>query len=240
MGIKRNGILEYGLFDSQYSASSKDGFTLTPNIFLNTGLSSTYTHSAGLGTGVYAHDWLGYNDGISNPETRYHACINNAKFGYNVYEFNESNGIHNWKGIQQLVTDRVTGIKNPMFSAELYQNIPGAKLFGGFYYTKIGDSSNSFASGQFTITTDNIPVSKWGRVSISVPFNNDVNEGSRIVFYIYGYGFSSNATLYIKRMKLEDNTVPTPWCANSADANYIKVDNEYYSSAFIANDFIEI
>lgn len=240
MGIKRNGILEYGLFNSQYSASSRGGFTLTPNIFLNTDLSSTYTSSAGLGTGIYANNWGGYNGGISNPETNYHACINNTKFGYNVYEFNESNGVHNWKGMSQNITDRVTGTGNHMFSVDLYQNMSGAKLFGGFYYKKEGASSNSFASGQFTITTDKIPVNKWGRVSIIAPFNNDVAEGASIYFYIYGYGFSSSATLYMKRMKLEDNTVPTPWCSNSADTNYMQVDNEYYSSAFIANDFIEI
>lgn len=239
MGIKRNGTIESGYFDSQYSVSIRKEFTLNPNIVSNSNFSLTFTSTAGLGTGIYASSWGGYNGGISNPTENYHACIDNSKFGYNVYMFNESNGVRCWKGITNSVTGKL-GTGNHIISLDAFQNISGAKLFGGFYYTKSGSSSNSFASGQFSIPTSKIPVNQWGRVSAIIPFNNDVISGGSITLYIYGYGFSTNAILYIKNIKVEVGEVPTPWCFNSGDSSYIGIDNKSYSSCFTATDFMEI
>lgn len=162
---------------------------------------------------AYPYNWGGYNAGITNPTTSYHAHIDSNTFGFNVCEFNESDGSRNWKAITQNVSESVTNYDQYVFSFDSFATLSGGKIFGGFYYYKTGATSPSFASGQFEVTTD-LSVNKWGRCSVKVPLNNDIDFSKSISFYVYGYGFSSNAIVYIKNLKLETGNKSTGWSSN--------------------------
>lgn len=171
----------------------------------------------------YAKDWNGYNSGIANATTSYHAHVDTDTFGFNVIEFNESNGVRNWKGIQQTLIDKVKQPGEYTLSLDTYATLSGSKLFGGFYYYKVGETSPSFGSGQFTITSD-ISVEKWKRTSVKITLNKDVDFTKSISFYIYGYGFTSNAVCYIKNIKLENGVIATPWCVSSSEkTNHVRI-----------------
>lgn len=193
-----------------------------PNLLKNGAFTSLTTGNTGLGTGIYATSWGGYNNGISNPTTNYHACIDQNTFGYPVYMYNETNGSRNWKGISQSISKNlIEGSTDYIFSCDVYQTLSGGKIFGGFYYKKTGATSSSFASGQYTISASMIPKGNWTKISIKVPFNDNIDSSvSSVSFYIYGYGFSDNGIVYIKNVKLEKGTKATTFIPNESDTLY--------------------
>lgn len=188
------------------------------NFFRNSGFVDTFnsTSLTSKHEDVYAVGWGGYNGGIPNPTTSYHAHIDTATFGLPVYEYNESDGTRNWKAITATLTGLVTQAGEYRLSLDANATLAGTKLFGGFYYTKVGGTTNGFHSGQFDISST-ISVGSWGRVDAKVMLNTDVDFTKPITFYIYGYGFTSNAVLYIKKPKLEKGNVSTDWTASPED-----------------------
>lgn len=186
------------------------------NLLLNSDFKKTTTSSGTTSKhpNCYAVSWSGYNSGISNPTTSYHAHVDNDTFGFNVIEFNESDGTRNWKGISQYDMD-LNRLLNPfgeyIVSFDAYATEAGTCSFGGFYYTKQGNTSENFNSGQFRVSSVDMPVGKWGRIYTKVPLKNDIDTTKKITFYIYGYGFSTNSILYIKNVKLEKGNVATDW-----------------------------
>ena len=166
---------------------------------------------------IYPVDWGGYNSGLSFAANVYHAHVDTNTFGFNVVEYNESDGTRHWKGIYQLVNKTVKQFDEYVLSLDAYATMSGTKLFGGFYYYKKGTQSQSFASGQFTIDSASITVGQWGRVSVKVPLNDDVDFSKSVAFYIYGYGFSTNAILYIKNVQLETGNKSTSYTVSPED-----------------------
>lgn len=188
------------------------------NLLLNSNFIKQYKETNGTSKhdNYYADYWGGYNSGIDNPTKSYHAHINNTKFAVPVYEFNETDGTRNWKGISQGgVQARISGDKKYILSLDAYATGAGAKCFGGFYYTKKGGTQTAFHAGQFAFTTkENFKVGKWDRYSVEVPIGADIDLTKNVSFYIYGYGFNDNSILYIKDVKLEEGDNPdkaTPW-----------------------------
>ncbi|MEN8079094.1 hypothetical protein ABFP60_19215, partial [Clostridioides difficile] len=188
------------------------------NLFKNSNFKETmkYPSETSKHPNLYPLKWSGYNGGINNPTESYHAHVDNTTFGYNVVEFNESDGTRHWKGTNQDLTGILTQFDEYMFSADIYSTLKGAKVFGGFYYYKIGATNQSFWSGHFTIK-DEIPVNKWARCSAKVPLYDNVDFSKTITFYIYGYGFDSNSICYIKNVKLEKGNKATDWTPASED-----------------------
>ncbi len=149
------------------------------------------------------------------PTTSYHAHVNDDTFGYNVMEFNESDGTRNWKGISQNLSTIKYVADSYILSFDAYATGNGGQVYGGFYYTKSGDTAISFGSGQYKVT--NLPINQWGRCFVKVPLNNNVDFSKSIHFYVYSYNFSKNIIVYIKNLKLEEGYTPTAWCPSTED-----------------------
>ena len=183
------------------------------NFLLNSNFDETVTiSSSAKNPNLYPKYWNAYNGGIENPTTNYHAHVDNKTFNFNVIEFNESNGSRNWKGITQELGNRLKNITgNFTLSLDTNATLSGTRLYGGFYYTKKGESSVSFHSGQFSIRGNDIGINSWKRASTIVKLNNDVDFNKPIRFYIYGFNFSSNAILYIDKVQLEKGNIATDW-----------------------------
>lgn len=183
------------------------------NFFLNSNFDKTMTNSGtAKNPNLYPQSWDSYNRGILNPTTSYHAHVDDKTFNFNVIEFNESDGSRNWKGIVQELGNRLKNITgNFTLSLDTNATLSGTRLYGGFYYTKKGGSSAGFHSEQFDIRGNDIGINSWKRASTIVKLNDDVDFNKSIRFYIYGYNFSSNAILYIDKVKLEKGNIATDW-----------------------------
>lgn len=161
---------------------------------------------------LYPLGWGGYNGGIDNPTTSWHAHIDNTTFGFNVVEFNESDGNRNWKGLAAspdfIFIEKVD--QEYRLSVDVYATGPGTKLTGGFYYCKKGESTQNFHSGRFEIRPKE--TNKWVRMSVAVPLKDDIDLNSKKTnLYIYGYGFDSNSILYIKDAALTTGNKTADW-----------------------------
>lgn len=165
---------------------------------------------------IYPDYWEAYNDTISNPTTSKHAYIDGETFGYNVLVYDESDGTKNLKSISQSINGITYKRENYVFSFDVYATGTGGKISGGMYYYN-RSSSQGFHSGQFTVSS--LFVNEWGRCSVEVPLNDDVNFSKEIIFYVYGYGFSSNIKVYITNLKLEAGAKPTDWSPAPEDSN---------------------
>lgn len=148
-----------------------------------------------------------YNDGIPNPKTNYHGYFNETKFSETVFEFNESNGVREWKGLPIFITnDSRYTIGKYIFSVDVNATGLGTHLEVGFYYyNKAGMREFHAGRSRKNITSVNV----WSRISLELNINDDVDFSKEMGFYIYGYGFTSNSVLYFKRPKLT-NTNWTP------------------------------
>ncbi|RSJ13858.1 hypothetical protein [Streptococcus intermedius] len=148
-----------------------------------------------------------YNDGIPNPKTNYHGYFNETKFSETVFEFNESNGVREWKGLPIFITnDSRYTIGKYIFSVDVNATGEGTHLEVGFYYyNKSGMREFHAGRSRKNITSVNV----WSRISLELNINDDVDFSKEMGFYIYGYGFTSNSVLYFKRPKLT-NTNWTP------------------------------
>lgn len=148
-----------------------------------------------------------YNDGIPNPKTNYHGYFNETKFSETVFEFNESNGVREWKGLPIFITnDSRYTIGKYIFSVDVNATGLGTHLEVGFYYyNKAGMREFHAGRSRKNITS----INSWSRISLELKINDDVDFSKEMGFYIYGYGFTSNSVLYFKRPKLT-NTNWTP------------------------------
>lgn len=148
-----------------------------------------------------------YNDGIPNPKTNYHGYFNETKFSETVFEFNESNGVREWKGLPIFITnDSRYTIGKYIFSVDVNATGLGTHLEVGFYYyNKSGMREFHAGRSRKNITS----IKSWSRISLELKINDDVDFSKEMGFYIYGYGFTSNSVLYFKRPKLT-NTNWTP------------------------------
>lgn len=209
--------LEKGNKATDWTMAPEDLASGGTNLLFNSDFSRTSEQDSGTNKheNIYATRWGGYNSGITNPTTSYHAHVNDDTFGYNVMEFNESDGTRNWKGISQNLSTIKYVADSYILSFDAYATGNGGQVYGGFYYTKSGDTAISCGSGQYKVT--NLPINQWGRCFVKVPLNNNVDFSKSIHFYVYSYNFSKNIIVYIKNLKLEEGYTPTAWCPSPED-----------------------
>lgn len=160
--------------------------------------------------------WINpYNGGISNPTTNYHALVNETfSADGSVVEFNESNGSRNWKAISVTIPSKDLMVGTYHFAADLYATGTGTKIFFGFYYYNNSGKANFYA-GETTINVDK--VGSWHRYGGTIKINDDIDFSKDTRLYVYGYGFSTNSILYLKKPKLEKGNIGTAFSLSPAD-----------------------
>ncbi|MGU7943153.1 phage tail spike protein [Streptococcus suis] len=159
-----------------------------------------------------------YNSGIANPTTSMHSYLTDKIVaGEQVVVFDESDGSRNWKAINTNIDSKKLRAGEYYFSADLMTTLIGSKLFFGFYYTKKGGGRN-FHAGQATVYPT--AANTWQRLGAVVKINDDIDLSvASHLFYIYGYGFTSNAILYLKKPKLTEGNVMSDFSLSVEDVN---------------------
>ncbi|MGG6739235.1 UNVERIFIED_CONTAM: phage tail spike protein [Streptococcus suis] len=159
-----------------------------------------------------------YNSGIANPTTSMHSYLTDKIVaGEQVVVFDESDGSRNWKSINTNIESKKLRAGEYYFSADLMTTLIGSKLFFGFYYTKKGGGQN-FHAGQATVYPT--AANTWQRLGAVVKINDDIDLSvASHRFYIYGYGFTSNAILYLKKPKLTEGNVMSDFSLSVEDVN---------------------
>ena len=211
------------------------------NILLNTGFQSRYTQSTGWDTTKngtqLANNWNGYNSGVSNQATVYHAHLKEFN-GEWVYEYirtaNES-----WLGISQSgLQSKITAGKTYTFSWEEY-HVDGTNRVGtGLYYFKTGATSANFHLGIQEASDITRVVGKWQKYTYTFVAPSDADWSKSMSWYIYGH-YNGNGTFYMRHPKLEEGSIATPWCPNTSDALATAMDlnstTEYDCSGYCNN-----
>ncbi|HEM3492169.1 TPA: phage tail protein [Streptococcus suis] len=159
-----------------------------------------------------------YNSGIANPTTSMHSYLTDKIVaGEQVVVFDESDGSRNWKSINTNIDSKKLRAGEYYFSADLMTTLIGSKLFFGFYYTKKGGGQN-FHAGQATVYPT--AANTWQRLGAVVKINDDIDLSvASHRFYIYGYGFTSNTILYLKKPKLTEGNVMSDFSLSVEDVN---------------------
>ncbi|MCM3324234.1 phage tail spike protein [Cytobacillus kochii] len=185
---------------------------------------------------LYPAGWGGYNSGIPNPTTSYHAHLDTNTFDEPVIEYNESDGNKNWKAVSPAVNIKENGEYTVSFDA--YVTGGTAKLNSGLHHVKNGGETPSFGDRLDMIIDDT--GGTWKRMSGRVSIN-DADFSKPIRLYIYGYNFPSNAILFIKRVKLEKGNKATDWTPAPEDIESrvssaeTKIDQTAYDLTFKAS-----
>lgn len=191
-----------------YPMGNIDGKIGGRNLLLNSGFRETIEDNAftvnGMTYNTYAKGWGGYNGGIDNPTTNYHAYLDMST---RHYIFDETNGSNNWKGVVPYTTIKKKA-KSYVFSATVKATGNGTRLFGGIYY-KGNSDHRGFHAGLFYI--EPIPSGKEIRVYAEVPLKDDIEISDLENIYLYGYSFRSNSKLEMWNPKLEEGSIPTPY-----------------------------
>lgn len=215
--INNDGTAEFNDIIARGSVITNDGGIVSSggtgkNLLLNSNFSKSYTGNSftvnNITYNTYAKGYGGYNGGINNPKTNYHAYLDTKT---NHIVFDETNGSRNWKGIvpdgdtfPALVGKNITSLT---LSMQTKASDSGTYVFGGFYYIKKGGTIRDFHAGQF----EKFPPKGETRISTAIELGSDVDWSKGVDLYIYGYNFSTNSKLEIWDLKLEEGTVATPW-----------------------------
>ena len=216
-----------------------NGELTNPNLFLNADFHSTYNQTTGWDTikngTLLATSWGGYNAGVSNPSTCYHAHLTKLDGDF-VYEYiRESEG---WLGVSQ------GGLQSKLllnteytFSVDQYIAEGSANfLDGGLYYYKTGATSAAFHLGRFN--GRNKEKGRWIRLVYHFTTSSDMDLAKNVSWYIYGA--NGTGTVYMKQPKLEIGNKMTPFTLSSSEG-YMEGNHgliEKNNSVSIYNNFI--
>lgn len=197
---------------------NRNGFGVD-NILVNTHFDSHYTQSTGWDTTKngtqLASSWGGYNGGVSNSSTVYHAHLKEFN-GEWVYEYIKTAN-ENWLGISQSgLQSKLTAGKTYTFSWEEY-HVNGTNRVGtGLYYYKTGATSANFHLGIRESVEVIREIGRWQKYTYTFTAPSDADWSKNMTWYIYGH-YNGNGTFYVRHIKLEEGSVATPWCPNSSD-----------------------
>lgn len=184
-----------------------------PNLLLNTHFDNRYNQTTGWDTTkngtLLASNWGGYNPGVANASTSYHAHLTLFQDEY-VYEYTKEN--ETWLGISQddeLRTKLVAG-KTYTFSCEQYSVTNTNYMYGGLYYFKTGATSAGFHLGYISCNTNRI-LNVWQKFTYTFTAPSDGDYSKSMRWYCYGQSGGAG-TFYLRHLKLEEGSVATPWC----------------------------
>ena len=191
-----------------------------PNILHNTDFTQTYAQTTGWNTSkngtILASYWGGYNPGVANASTCYHAHLEQMDGEY-VYKYVRES--ETWLGIQQSDNLRTRIAKNTVYTFSVDQLITDGSnnfLTGGLYYYNTAGTRN-FNLGQFNFSGKD--KGRWVRCTYTFTIPSDIDLTKEVLWYIYGHG-SGAGTVYMRHPKLELGNHATPWCPYSADPAY--------------------
>lgn len=183
------------------------------NILLNTSFKKQYNQTTGWDTNKngtkLATSWGGYNSGVANQATVYHAHLKEFN-GEWVYEYiktaNES-----WLGISQYgLQTKITAGKTYTFSWEEY-HVEGTNRVGtGLYYYKTGATSPNFHLGIQQASSITRILNLWQKFSYTFTAPSDADYSKNMAWYIYGT-YNGNGTFYLRHPKLEEGEIATSW-----------------------------
>ena len=195
-----------------------------PNLLSNSHFDSRYTVSnwdTSKNGNLCASSWGGYNGGVGNPSTVYHAHLQEHEGDY-VYNYHKTSN-EGWLGISQVVTGRVEVSKTYTFSCEL-KRVSGKNYADGGLYTRANSSSTSntfvnwFSFSNFSSVTDN----KWHRYSHTFTVDSSVYMANGVSWYIYGHT-GGDGEFLMRRPKLEEGSSATEWIPHTSDSLYISL-----------------
>lgn len=237
--VYKNGIVSAG------------GTLIGNNLFINSDFHQTYQQTTGWDTSkngtLLANSWGGYNSGVSNASTVYHAHLI-YKNGDPVYEYIRTSS-KTWLGVSQggLQNRGILPSTTYTFSIDQYRVADGNNyITGGLYFRVTGSTTYSFGCGCPQIVSDTTK-ERWIRGVFTFTTPANIDTSANISFYIYG-DTGGTGTVYMKNPKLEIGDTATPLTLNTSEGyvegqhGFIETNNsiaKFYKNFTQANEFIE-
>lgn len=149
-----------------------------------------------------------YNAGLPNAQNIQHGYFDTETFSDTVFAFNESDGSRHWKALSTDFKIGVITAGEYYFSADLYATDLGTHIKFGFYYHNSTGKLNFYA-GQTKIEVNE--KGRWVRLGAPLKVNDDIDFTKKVQFYVYGYNFSTNSILYLKKPKVSKGRLKSDW-----------------------------
>ena len=149
-----------------------------------------------------------YNAGLPNAQNNQHGYFDTSMSSDTVFAFNESDGSRNWKALSTDFKIGVITAGEYYFSADLYATDLGTHIKFGFYYHNSTGKPNPYAGQTRIEVTEK---GRWVRLGAPLKVNDDIDLTKKVQFYIYGYNFSTNSILYIKKPKVSKGRLKSDW-----------------------------
>ena len=149
-----------------------------------------------------------YNADLPNAQNIQHGYFDTETSSETVFAFNESDGSRHWKALS---TDFKIGVITSgeyYFSADLYATDLGTHIKFGFYYHNSTGKLNFYAGQTKIEVTEK---GRWVRLGAPLKVNDDIDLTKKVLFYIYGYNFSTNSILYLKKPKVSKGRLKSDW-----------------------------
>lgn len=149
-----------------------------------------------------------YNAGLPNAQSIQHGYFDTETFSDTVFAFNESDGTRHWKALSTDFKIEVITAGEYYFSADLYATDLGTHIKFGFHYHNSTGKLNFYAGQTKIEVTEK---GRWVRLGAPLKVNDDIDLTKKVQFYIYGYNFSTNSILYIKKPKVSKGRLKSEW-----------------------------
>lgn len=227
-----------------------NGVLTSSNLLLNADFHARYNQTTGWDTTkngtLLATNWGGYNSGVANASTAYHAHLKLVNGEY-VYEYIRES--ETWLGVSQSgLQSRLVSGQTYTFSWEQYC-VSGANYVNtGLYYYKTGATSANFHLGTVSGNT-NRTLGEWQKFKYTFTAPSDGDYSKNMSWYIYGHS-GGQGTMYMRHPKLELGSSITPFSLHvnegaevlshgfeeSNNLNQLQMNENYVT----VNEFIEL
>ena len=173
----------------------------------------------------------GYNSGVSEPTTGYHAMWNIIENIPTIVFQNHNSEINKqgrWLGISTSISTLISA--NTIYTLSWEQksiDSLGGYTTGGLYYKLTSSSSQAFNDGCPKIG-QNTKLNTWEKFSYTFTRNASYDGNtSTNTLYIYGY-YGVESTMYVRNVQLEIKNHATPYVIDSRQ-NPVVYDSSGYS-----------
>jgi hypothetical protein len=199
-----------------------NSYEIKPNLLSNSDFSKTYQQTTGWDTTkngtTLATGWGGYNSGVTNASTVYHAHMVQfqGKWVYVYIRTSNETWLATWQdNLQSSIKPNTTYT----WSIDEYRTSGSENtITAGIYYKRNSSDSNNFWSGCVHGSGEDA-FDKWVRRYYTFT-TGDVYTESTIRMYIYGHS-GGQGTIYMRRPKLEEGSIATPWSLKESEGNDI-------------------